>query len=469
VLLSKSLTTCTPFEREHGWCSKQKVSLDDTSQGVNNFQAALATGGNMTHARPTQSNERLDIIDILRGFAIFGILVVNMLYFAQPIYLAVLDVSAWTNPVDGVAYWLIGFFAEAKFFTLFSLLFGLGLAIQLERAELKRINIVRLYLRRLLVLLVFGLIHAFLFWWGDILTYYALLGGLLLFFRATAPKRLLRWSITLVILPFLLNTTLVGLMTLGQSTPEGAAQMSVVVAETRAHFLAANERALEVYSSRSFLMMIPQRINDWGFATTGVLLNGMLFLVFAMFLLGLYVGKRRLLHNPSAHLPFFRHIVIWGGITGIIGNLLYVTLARSASPIEPNWGSLLGLFGYLVGAPALSMTYASGIVLLVQRSAWQTRLYPLAAVGRTALSNYLLQTLVCTTIFYGYGLGLYGQIGPALGLLLTCIIFAIQVPSSNWWLAHFHFGPAEWLWRSLTYGKWQPLRVRHRQAREQQL
>lgn len=420
----------------------------------------------MTNVRPTQPNERLDVIDILRGFAIFGILVVNMLYFAQPIYQEVLDVQIWMSPVDVIVHWLIGFFAEAKFFTLFSMLFGLGLAIQLERASSKGTNIVPLYLRRLLVLLVIGLIHAFLFWWGDILTYYALLGGLLLFFRAKAPRQLLKWSIALAILPFILNAALVGLMTLGQSTPEGAAQMSVMVAENRVQFLAANERALEVYSGSSFLAMIPQRINDWGFATTGVLLNGMLFLVFAMFLLGLYIGKRRLLHNPSAHLPYLRQFVIWGGIVGVTGNLLYVTLARSASPIEPNWGTLFGLFGYLLGTPALSMTYAAGIVLLAQRPAWHKRLYPLAAVGRTALSNYLLQTLICTTIFYGYGLGLYGQIGPALGLLLTIIIFALQIPLSNWWLTHFHFGPAEWLWRSLTYGKWQPLRVQRQQTRE---
>ncbi len=104
--------------------------------------------------------------------------------------------------------------------------------------------------------------------------------------------------------------------------------------------------------------------------------------------------------------------------------------------------------------------YVSTLVLVLQREVWRGRLAPLAAVGRTALSNYLLQSLVCTTIFYSYGLGLYGQVGPALGLALTALIFALQIPLSMWWLRRFRFGPAEWLWRTLTYGKLQPMRVR---------
>ncbi len=412
-----------------------------------------------TQAQPTQASERIDVIDILRGFAIFGILLVNMPFFAQPIYQEILHISPWTNPIDRAADWFISFFAEAKFFTLFSMLFGLGLAIQMQRAEAKGVSLVPLYVRRLLVLLVIGLAHAFLFWWGDILTYYALLGFLLLFFRNTAARRLLKWVLTLAVIPLLLNTGIVGLLELGRATPEAAAQMEAIFAETEAEYLAANEAALKVYSSSDFLAMIPQRIEDWVFATTGVLLNGMLFLVFAMFLLGLYVGKQRLLHRASEHLPLFRQVFRWGLVIGIIGNLLYVTLARTGSALEPTWLSLLGLLGYLIGAPVLSMTYAAGIVLLAQNPDWHQRLSPLAAVGRTALSNYLLQTLVCTTIFYGYGLGFYGQLGPAVGLLLTLLIFGLQIPLSNWWVRHFRFGPAEWLWRSLTYGKLQAMRI----------
>jgi uncharacterized protein len=412
-----------------------------------------------TQPEPTAPGERVEIIDILRGFAIFGILLVNMIYFAHPIYLEVLDTAPWSSPIDHAARWLVTFFGEAKFFTLFSLLFGLGLAVQTQRAESKGISVVPLYVRRLLVLLVIGLAHAWLFWWGDILTYYAVLGFVLLRFRNAAPRRLLRWAVGLVLVPLLLNTGFIALTELGRSTPEGAAQIQAVLAETEAEFRAAYERALEVYSGTDFLAMIPQRIADWTFGTTGVLFNGMLLLVLAMFLVGLYVGKQQLLHRAAEHLPLFRRVFAWGAGIGVIGNLLFVTLARPANLLEPTWGTLVGLVGYLAGAPALSMAYAAGIVLLAQHPRRLARLRPLAAVGRTALSNYLLQTLVCTTLFYGYGLGLYGQVGPAAGIALTVVIFGLQVPLSNWWVRHFRFGPAEWLWRSLTYGRWQPMRL----------
>ncbi len=140
--------------------------------------------------------------------------------------------------------------------------------------------------------------------------------------------------------------------------------------------------------------------------------------------------------------------------------MLYTTWGGSASALSPSLFTLLGLVGYLVGSPALSLAYASGLTLLAQHRGGQRLLNPLVAVGRTALSNYFFQTLVCTTLFYSYGFGLYGQVGPAFGIVLTLVIFAAQVYLSNLWVRHFRFGPLEWLWRSLTYGKRQPLRLR---------
>lgn len=408
---------------------------------------------------PIAPHERIEIVDILRGFAIFGILLVNMLFFAHPVYRAAIDTGPWANPLDQAASLLIAFFAQGKFFTLFSLLFGLGLAIQLQRSQDKGRSAVPLYVRRLLALLLIGLAHVILLWWGDILTYYALLGFVLLLFRNTAPRRLLRWAVVFLAIPLVMTAGSVALFELARTTPEGGAQLEAVLAETEAQFRAAYEQALAVYRSRDFAAMIPQRMADWAFATTGVISGGMLFLVLAMFLVGLYIGKRQLLHNAAEHLPLFRRVLAWGAVIGIIGNLLYVTLAHGASPLELTWGTLIGLAGFLIGAPALSLAYATGLVMLAQNAIWHKLLAPLAAVGRTALSNYLLQTLICTTIFYGYGLGLYGQIGPAAGLGLTVAIFGLQIPLSNWWVKRFRFGPFEWLWRSLTYGKVQPLRL----------
>jgi uncharacterized protein len=119
---------------------------------------------------------------------------------------------------------------------------------------------------------------------------------------------------------------------------------------------------------------------------------------------------------------------------------------------------MLHLTGQTFGAPALALFYMSGLTLLSQNTAWQKRMAPLAYAGRMAISVYLMQTLICTLLFYGYGFGLYGKVGAAGGILLTVIIYVLQIPFSVWWLNRFRFGPVEWLWRSLTYGKLQPMK-----------
>lgn len=410
-------------------------------------------------AQPVQPGERLSVIDCLRGFAIFGILLVNLMFFATPVYSEVLLTEPWANPLDRAADWFIAFFAEGKFFTLFSFLFGLGLAIQMERAETRGVRVVPLYVRRLAVLLLFGLAHVTLFWWGDILTYYALLGFPLLLFRNRRPRQLLGWALGLLVVPLLLNAALVGLLEFARTTPEGAAQIDTAFTESEREYTEAYEQALTTYRTGSFSEMVSQRLTDYSFATLGVTLNGMLFVVFAMFLLGLYAGTRRLFQDVPRHLPLFRRVFVGCTLLGLGGTALYTTWGSSASALSPSLFTLLGLVGYLIGSPALSLAYASGLTLLAQHTGGQRLLNPLAAVGRTALSNYFLQTLVCTTLFYSYGFGLYGRMEPALGIVLTLIIFTAQVYLSNLWVQHFRFGPLEWLWRSLTYGKRQPLRL----------
>ena len=410
-------------------------------------------------AHPVQPGERVAALDILRGFASFGILLVNMMFFAWPVYSEVMEAVRWTNPLDRAAAWFVGFFAEGKFFTLFSFLFGLGLALQLQRAERNGERVVPRFARRLGILLLFGLAHVVLFWWGDILTYYALLGFPLLLCRNLRPRQLLGWALGLLAVPLLLNAALFGLVELAGNTPEGAAQLEAGVAQGAGQFEAEYQEALEVYRTGSFGEMIVQRLGDYGFATLGVTLSGMLFIVFAMFLLGLYAGKRELFRDIPTHIGFFRRVFLGCGVVGLAGTVLYSIWGGTANTLGPSLTGLVGLIGYLIGSPALSLCYASGIVLLTQRPRALTLLHPLAAVGRTALSNYFLQTLICTTLFYGYGFGLYGRVGPALCFVLTLVIFALQVLLSNVWVQRFRFGPVEWLWRSLTYGKRQPLRA----------
>lgn len=406
---------------------------------------------------PVLGRERIQTLDVLRGFALFGILLVNMEFFSLPIYTQVLSPPAFTGPADRVASWLIAFLAEGKFYSLFSFLFGYGLTIQMARAAARGASFAPLYLRRLLVLLLIGLVHAFLIWVGDILVLYALLGVFLLLFHRRKPTTILVWAGIFLLIPILLNTALLGLVTLGRLVPEGAAQIDRSFAEAEAGYLAAAEQARRVYSEGDFAAITAQRARDLAFFYP--LTPFFAPSVFAMFLLGLYAGKRGLFQRVADHLSLWRRVLVWGLGIGLIGNFLYATVGEFASRAVPSPATLLATTAQTIGAPALCLGYAAVFTLLLQRGVWRRRLAPLAAVGRMALSNYLLQSLICTLIFNGYGLGLYGRVGPAPGLLLTVVIYLLQIPLSVWWMGRFQFGPAEWLWRSLTYLKPQPMRA----------
>lgn len=406
---------------------------------------------------PTQSVERIHTIDILRGFALLGILLVNMELFANPLQLVVMPLAA-ASAIDSAAAWLVRFVAEGKFFSLFSFLFGLGFALQMTRAEDKGARFAPLYLRRLIILLGIGLIHAFLIWAGDILTAYALLGFALLLFRKAKPKTLIIWAVILLTLPILFYALGIGAIELGRSTgSEVAAEIDRSFAEQRAAYLAEIERAYRVYANGNFAEITAQRAQDMlfmGFAS--------IFLaptVFAMFLAGMWLARRGLFQNIDDNLPFFRKLLWRGLAVGVIGNFIYASLMGPSLPrFIPTPTLLVATLGQMVGAPALSLFYVAALTLLARQPAWQQRFRPLALTGRMALSNYLGQSIICTLIFYGYGLGWFGQVGKAAGLLLVVAIYTIQVLISAWWLARFQFGPAEWLWRTLTYMKRQPMR-----------
>ncbi|MCS6962969.1 hypothetical protein [Thermoflexus sp.] len=201
------------------------------------------TSGSKSSITPVQQAERIQIVDILRGFALFGILFVNMPAFSQPFQALLFPMSPAALWYDHAARWLIHFLGEGKFYTLFSLLFGLGFTLQMERIESRGGRFVLFYLRRLLVLLGIGIVHAFLIWAGDILILYALLGLLLLLFRKAQPRTLLVWIILLIALPLLLNAAVTGLVAWGRTVPESAAQIEQAFAQTIANYSADMERA----------------------------------------------------------------------------------------------------------------------------------------------------------------------------------------------------------------------------------
>jgi uncharacterized protein len=405
---------------------------------------------------PVQQSERIQIVDILRGFALFGILFVNMTIFSRPIQVLLFPVETSTPWYDRAAEWLIHFLGEGKFYALFSMLFGLGLTLLMERVEARGGKFVPLYLRRLLVLLGFGLVHAFLIWVGDILILYALIGLLLILFRKAKPRTLLIWMVILLALPLLFVAGATALVDFGRSIPEGTQQIEATFAETVANFEADLARAYTVYANGNFAEITAQRVYDYmSMGVSSYFVLG--FNVLAMFLLGVYFGKQGIFRDLPAHRDLFRKLLAWGLILGLSGNALYATMILSMSRIEPTWTLLLATVVQGIGAPLLMLAYVSAFCLLALSPVWGKRIQVLAPVGQMALTNYLTQSIVCTLIFYGYGLGLFGQMGMATGIGLTLAIYLLQIPISHWWMKRFKYGPAEWLWRSLTYLKPQPL------------
>lgn len=405
---------------------------------------------------PVRPRERIVALDVLRGFAILGILLVNAPLFLQPLWSEVLGGSGG-GALDRIASVATEAVAEGKFFTLFSLLFGLGVAMQMQRAERRGRPFTPFFVRRMAILLAIGAAHAFLLWWGDILLYYALFGFLLIPLRRAPARRAWRLAIVAVCVPLVLNVALFGLTRLASGSPEGREALQSNVEASIAGAERASEAALEAYRSSDVGAMIGVRVSEWGFSSTGILLNGMAFLVIAMFLLGLAIGKANVLEDLERHLGLVRRARAVGLAVGVPATIAWL-LVQPESVFSFGPAAVVSTVAFVLGAPLLSIGYAASLVLALRDPAWQARLAPLAAVGRVALSAYLMQTLVMTTLAYGYGFGLYGRVGPAGALAIALVVLAVQIPLAVWWTRRFRFGPAEWLWRSLSYGRPQPMR-----------
>lgn len=419
--------------------------------------AALDNQRAVQAAGPVQPQQRIQTIDILRGFAIFGILLVNMEFYHQAALNLVAQMKAPATMLDQLARWFIAFFGEGKFYSTFSFLFGLGMAIQYSRAEARHARFGPFWLRRMLVLLAFGLIHAYLVWPGDILILYSLLGIALLLWRKARPRTLLIWAAVFLLLPLLLNGALFGLTLFARLSPGGEEMIAQLFAEQAANYRLLAAEADRIYATGSFFAVTAQRVRDMNLVyTTWPFIA---FNVLAMMLLGIYTGKRRIFTDIPGNLPFIRKVWLWGLILGVFGNFLYVYFGHVSSRSIPSPQLLISLVGQTFGAPALAFFYMATLTLLAERAAWRRRLTPLSFVGRMALTNYLAQSLICTLLFYGYGLGLYYQIGIAGGIALALAIYAVEIGWSVWWLRRFRFGPIEWLWRTLTYGRRQPMTV----------
>jgi uncharacterized protein len=420
-----------------------------------------STPAAIAKARPVDEGERVVLLDTLRGFALCGVFMANVhLWFSGRMFLSRAqrdalreNASFLDTAVDHAFGPLIG----GRFITIFSFLFGLGFAVQLARAQDRGASVVPVYTRRLAVMLALGLAHLFLLFQGDIVSTYASLGfGLLVFYRRT-DRTLLLWGSALVLLS-------PALIFVGESLPAWLGARGAEEADKLAfeHSMALRAGVLEAFTRGSWLDTVRSGATYY----CGDLFKALwmfLPIIFGRMLLGLWAGRRRLFHDAPQHLPFFRRLFWWSLALGVLssGSNVLVGQLFSRKIIAPGPHPWLEFFGrpiYHLAELTVAATYVAAITLLFQRDAWRRLLLVFAPVGRMALSNYLAQSVMGVLVFYGYGLGLIGKLGSAALLGLALGLFSLQILASRLWLSRFRFGPAEWITRSLTYGKMQPMR-----------
>ena len=400
---------------------------------------------------PVDPRRRIEAVDMVRGFALFGVLLVNMFNFGA--YSIV-----WNEPADEIAFWVMRFFFETKSWRLFSLLFGFGFALQLIRAEERGSQFVPIYLRRLIILFVIGAAHA-LIYDGDILMLFAELGLVLVLFRRFPPTLLLVLAVGLLAV-FPIGRAATSLLEPTQTvlTTDYSVRLEEATAEIE------ERRRENVYAVGSMREVM---------ADNAYLKNPLIrplgpessLARFAMFLLGLYVGRRRIFHDIPKHIQLIRGVFWWGLSIGLVSmgaeRILnattgYAVFREQQATLLPQ---LLGDVLFTYGSTLLALGYAAGITLLAQHHRGRRLLAPLGATGRMALTVYLSGSFLFGTLFYGFALGNAFWLGPAAVTGYAVLFFAIQIVCSVWWLNRFRFGPMEWLWRGITYLKFPSMRL----------
>jgi len=378
--------------------------------------------------------------------ALFGILAANMRAFFAPLDCYDNIGVLFHSRADVAAQFFIDALIQGKFISIFSFLFGMGFAMQMSRAEARGVRFLGFYPRRLLALALFGVIHGLLIWGGDILLTYALSGAILLLFRKRQQKTLLWWAGGLFSLPIVVS----------------AVFLRIYFSRFRRPWMVPKPPDMKklygivnIYAHGTVRQILAQNWVEWK-----SMLPTQLFAIYAvgLFLLGMWVWRAGIVQRFDEYRPVFKRVCAWCIPVGLILSL-YVAIVKIVLP--PATVSLWGWFAailFLPGAHILSAGYITGLALLFMDEKRRRLLLPFAAVGRMALTDYLMQSVVCTLFFYHYTTGLFGRVGPAIGLVLTVILYSAQVWFSNWWLQRYRFGPMEWLWRGMTYGKFPPMR-----------
>ena len=399
----------------------------------------------MEHISPIQPRERFMILDVLRGIALLGICLANFpefsLYTFQKSEVAA---SMPTAGIDRVVRYLQYLFIDGKFYTLFSLLFGIGFSIILSNAQRKGISGFRIFYRRMSILALIGFIHLLFIWSGDILFLYALLGMLLPLFGKLSNKKLLWLSVGFILFPILIDAlTTVGGVNLSQPAVRLQQYYCGLYGITDDNFGIWLRDADSYGGVFRFLV-------QGAFVRVQEFIDGHRVLkVMGLFILGYSIGRNRLYANLEDKKEWLKKVCRIGFLVGFPTSLLYAWSAVNHHPA----GLVEHSFLYAVSVVPMGLAYITGICLLfLEKREWRIWEY-LAAPGRMALTNYVGQSVIGMLLFYGIGLGLGASIGLSGTELIAAGVFLFQIAFCTIWLHYFQFGPLEWIWRMLTYGR----------------
>jgi uncharacterized protein len=399
----------------------------------------------------TKDKTRIEIIDVLRGFTLLGIILVHFAeqYYAGP---APEKYNNFTIKFlgDEIITAFIGIFISGKFYMIFSFLFGLSFFIQLTKSDSGAAFFVRFFWR-LVILFAIGLLHH-LHYRGDILTIYAMLGVGLLIFYKLPDKLLLILALCLTInLPSAVVRGVQALQATGQQTQNPFSMDD-----------AASEKYFDTVKSGSYGEILKANLNEMDYKYQFQVESGRIYITLGLFLLGLYAGRKDVFEKWRERLPFFKNVMkrsLWTLLGLVLFALAFfggAELAKIKLPDIVQW--TVGGLIYDVFNLALAVIYVAGIVLLFQKEKWNMRLMIFYEVGRMGLTTYLMQTFFGMLLFFSVGFGLLGEIGALGSVAIGIVIFIVQIYFSKWWLARFRYGFFEWLWRSATYLKIQPIR-----------
>ena len=396
--------------------------------------------------------KRIDILDGLRGFALFGIVLAHMnnQYYAgmtPPGH----DNIAIKNSFDRALQMFHDIFIFGKFYTIFSFLFGLSFGIQLLNAKEKGQPFLGRFAWRLVILFLIGFLNH-MHYRGDILTIYAVLGFLLLLFYKAGNRALLCWAFFFILnMPGFIFKTVDYVKSLDKPV---AAQPQLPGMPEGFDFKKMQDDATVYFTmvkAGDYTSIIKKNItkefqNKFGFQ----IFSGRLFVTMGLFILGLYVAKRQIFENLRQH---SKGIKKWVWISLAVSIFCIMLYAVFGDQLFQTNGLVSLLISFLGDAfsPALSMVNTGCFILLFQKAAWQKKLGGLAPLGRMGLTTYLAQTIFGVLIFYGYGLNLLDVIGNSTAFIIGIVLFIFQVSFSGWWMKRYYCGPFKWLWRSLTF------------------